>query len=52
MCQLEINDDGKSYVLVNQRGDYKYRPEELQNVCLYTFISKYKKKKKEEMKNI
>ncbi|KAJ6646482.1 ATP-dependent DNA helicase pfh1 [Pseudolycoriella hygida] len=43
---LELNDDGTNFILVNQRVDYEYRPIEIENLCLYEFVSKYKKQKK------
>lgn len=49
---LELNEDGTNFVLVNQRVDYVRRPEELNHVCLYEFVSKYKKKKKNKSDEI
>ena len=45
---LELNNDGTNFILVNQRVDYEHRPMELSDVCLYEFVSKYKKKKKDK----
>lgn len=44
--ELQINNDGKSYSLINQRVDYENRPEKLNNKCLYEFVAKYRKQRK------
>lgn len=41
---LEPVDYGKEYVLVNTRLDYQYRSKNLNDVCLYEFVSGYHKR--------
>lgn len=36
-------------MLVNQRVDYVFRPENLNDSCLYEYVSDFKKKKKENI---
>jgi hypothetical protein len=36
--------DGKEYVLVNTRLDYQYRSKDLNEICLYEFVSNYHKR--------
>lgn len=45
---LENVGDGINFVLVNQRVDYEFRSKLLKNVCLYDFLSQYRKKKMDE----
>ncbi len=49
---LEIYNEGTNFVLVNQRVDYEFRPTELNDMCLYEFVSKYKKKKIDKLDKI
>lgn len=41
---LEPVKDGKEYVLVNTRLDYQYRSKDLNEICLYEFVSNYHKR--------
>ena len=41
---LEPTKDGKEYVLVNSRLDYQYRSKDLNEICLYEFVSNYHKR--------
>ena len=41
---LEPVKDGKEYVLVNTRLDYQYRSKDLNQICLYEFVSSYHKR--------
>ncbi|CAF1486450.1 unnamed protein product [Adineta ricciae] len=41
---LEPIKDGKEYVLVNTRLDYQYRSKDLNEICLYEFVSNYHKR--------
>ncbi len=43
--QIQTTENDKKYVLVNTRIDYQYRGGDLNNVCLYNFVSKLYKKK-------
>ena len=43
--QIESSENNKDFVLVNTRIDYQYRPDNLDNVCLYEFVSVFYKKK-------
>lgn len=43
--QIQLADTSKNYVLVNTRVDYQYRSDNLNNVCLYDFVSIFYKKK-------
>ena len=43
--QIQTTDNGEKYVLVNTRIDYQYRCANLNQMCLYDFVSKLYKKK-------
>lgn len=50
--ELQLSDDGSNFILINQRVDYENRPNELENICLYKFVSKYRKKRKDKSDEI
>ena len=43
--QIQSTENDKKYVLVNTRIDYQYRSDNLNNMCLYDFVSTLYKKK-------
>ena len=43
--QIQSTENNKTYVLVNTRIDYQYRSDNLNNLCLYNFVSILYKKK-------
>src|ERR1044071_8805848 len=43
--QIQSAENEKKYVLVNTRIDYQYRSDNLNNMCLYDFVSILYKKK-------
>ena len=43
--QIQSIENEKKYVLVNTRIDYQYRPNVLNNICLYDFVSTLYKRK-------
>jgi hypothetical protein len=43
--QIQSTENDKKYVLVNTRIDYQYRSDNLNNMCLYDFVSMLYKKK-------
>ncbi len=45
--QIQTTENDKKYVLVNTRIDYQYRSDNLNNMCLYNFVSRLYKKKKQ-----
>lgn len=45
--QLDKSDNGTMFTLSNQRIDYECRSMNLENMCLYDYISSLRKKKQE-----
>jgi hypothetical protein len=43
--QIQSTEDKNNFILVNTRIDYQYRSDNLNNTCLYDFVSTFYKKK-------
>lgn len=42
---VENTDNEETFILVNQRVDYQFRPKELEDICLYEFVRRFRKKR-------